>query len=265
MSALQERVEHRKDVLTRPPLQPVTTENSPEIVLECGRLVAERYLRKGFIGPDDIDDDGRISRDADPDRDNSHYFFHVDEATGEIVATTRQIYIPEGAEPAEWQFPLERDFDLMPDAQSLIEAIKVAEPRAVVEISGLAKKNGQNFAAVLSLYRESWQFSRYAGHKVCVMRSERGLTENLQAMFGEGIIRAGERKRYEGGVSDPMLLFPDRCAGAMADNYRRLVEEKGEEAAEGYLDLVRFFLEDMDTSFLSDEEVAELTDIGALR
>lgn len=243
------------------PKQPVKGSEGGPWVDACRRLVANRYLKEGYVTPDQITPDGFINEDVDPYVEASDYFFSAttrEFVAPKVVATSRQIYIPDIAPPEEWRFPVEKEFKLTDQAKEVIQTVKLNTPHSIREVSALAKEDETvQWKAVGELYRNMWQHSRQEDHELWVLAADENLAITLNYLFGQALVPAGEAREYMGSMTEPYLLFPKVCATAMAVRYEE-ERDKSELDAKKYKRIAGYICDGLDRSSLTTEEQAAL-------
>jgi hypothetical protein len=172
----------------------LATESSE--LLSAKMLHAEVYLRRGFITADQIVD-GVLSPVHDPYQLEADYF--IISRVGEVVATARQIR------------PQENRLDSLPLLKHLRlntygEMLVTLPNASFVEISGLAKRQGESTIAVLTLYRELWRYSRSVSHDHWIMACDEAVYKQLKFLFGNALKAIGPRSFYMGSHVIPATL-----------------------------------------------------------
>tara|TARA_B100001245_G_scaffold116832_1_gene85762 strand:- start:7019 stop:7810 length:792 start_codon:yes stop_codon:yes gene_type:complete len=227
---------------------------------ECRKLVAERYLQEGYITDAQIDlADGAINRRTDPYVEQSEYFGVYDQ-DGVIEATARLIKVSE--HPEDWVFPLEKEFHLYPQFSTLIEETRRKDPRSIVEISALAKKEHVDHLTSLEVYRYIWQHAKRTGYNICLISADIRLGNKMSAMFGEAIVQVGEPSYVLGSMTVPLILQTNKCAEAMKDVYLETVAQYSESDAEVYKELINYLRDGLEAEYFDAAEKRQLADIG---
>lgn len=229
-----------------------------EIVDNCRRLVAKRYLEVKYIQEDQLNIKGHLSADIDPYVDESEYFWKTNEK-GEIDATLRIIHMPADSHSL---LPIESSFDLFPEAREELLRMRAIDPSRVVEISALAKEKGVDRFATLEMYKTVWQHAKRTGLELCAISADARLHEDLKASFGTAVVQAGEPTEMLGSLTVPSLLYPSQCAEAMAAIYKKKELEEGDVAAIGYRQIIDYLREGLETEYFSTSELDELRAIG---
>ncbi|MFD3996016.1 hypothetical protein [Streptomyces sp. NPDC058548] len=223
---------------------PFRRADDPERVAASGRLLVERYLEKGLIVPGDIDArTGCLTEAYDPHVGHSDYFLVTDPTTSEPVATARLITLPAGADPSDRRLPMETDFELFNEVREQIAKVRSDDPRAVVEISALARKRGAG-ASLPELYRSIWQHAVRSGYLLLLMRVEPVFVQNAAAGFGEVFAQAGpEVERYRlGGATVPMVFEPTAFVRAVTERAVQAEHTEGEAAGRSFRQIADYFV-----------------------
>ncbi len=176
-----------------------------EFLDEAKRLHASVYLYRNFVSPEDIDEDGRLHHQADPHQKHAHYFIAVErkDPRKTVVATARQIEVED--EKGMNSFPILEKSKVYKRAAVEISA---QDPKACIEVSGLAKRSGTGTEALLLLYRQMWHRSLRDGQTMWLMACDVRLYDRLKLLFDGAITRIGPRSHYQGGDVIPAMLRP---------------------------------------------------------
>lgn len=178
----------------------VTDANS---IAQAQQLHAEVYLSLGYIDDGMLGSDKRMTLKHDSYQAHATYFVLRDNAKPEspIVATARQIV----AKPklAHTSFPTYNQFELSQTVKDEIDSVNAHE---CVEISGLAKVQGQYPGAGLLLYRAMWQHSIQNNHKLWLMACGEEVYPQLKFMFGDTIRQISAKQHYMGGYVVPAIV-----------------------------------------------------------
>ncbi len=230
---------------------------------ECRRLVTERYLGEGYIGTNDLEPDtGLMNSQVDPYYKHSEYFWATD-SFGNVEATIRLIHHP-GGNNSGWLFPMQREFDIDPVNEQLIQRNIADNQAAVVEISGLAERKGADGFVALDMYRRMWQHSMASGYDVCLISADIRLYNKLKSMFGEAVTGVGDSKMVMGSQTVPAILQPRNCAGAMASIYDEMILAIGHGAADNYKELVLYLMDGLPYYQYNNDEKQQLARMGIM-
>lgn len=240
-------------------VQPHSGKLASPYIDQCRRLVADRYIERGYVDEGMIDENGFLDTSIDPYVDRSEYFWKTDDE-GHVIATLRVIH-PHHFSP-EGSLPIEQSFELY-DIQSLqLKDVLQSDPTRVGEISALAKDAKVDTFAALDMYREIWQYAKRTDMKLCAISADAGLYKMLKSAFGDAIVQAGDSTEMMGSLTTPCFLYPSECAQAMVDIYRSTLEEQGLEKAEEYKGLILYLREGLEKDFFTDNETKALRSIG---
>lgn len=213
-------------------------------------LHASVYLKKGYIKHLDLDENGRLHKEADSYQEHSHYFTVNDHSNSSkpVVATARQIHRKEGLNHDS--FPTIKNMELYPDMK---QAILALDPSKCVEISGLAKIKGVSSSAVLMLYRSMWHYSLRRKHHLWLMACDVNAFERLQYLFGDALVRIGDNSFYMGSEVVPAMLEVHRSVDSLMAESKSLNPFKRRMKRE----LVKFFMAGLSLKFkqISKKEI----------
>lgn len=233
-----------------PEMQPHWGGRPSSAVADCRRLVARRYLEVGFVAENELVD-GFVSPTLDPYVDRSEYFWKKDK-NGKVIATFRMIHANYLA--GELDLPIDKEFALFDVQRQILHEAFAANPESAVEISALAKEKGVGHEATLDMYKGVWQHAKRLGLSVCAISADEKLHETLKAYFGDAIEEAGEPTEMMGSRTVPSLLYPDRCAEAVAAIYRDWLD-KDEEMAHGHRAIIGYIIDGLENKYLSQVEI----------
>lgn len=241
--------------------QPQSGNSTSPRIVECRKLVASRYLDEGYINQGELDSDtGCISDTVDPYYRHSEYFWTLNDQN-EVEATIRVINFPHGVKD-EWQYPMQRDFEIEPAYQDYIDHYSSTQPEAVVEVSGLAERKFADELASLDMYRRFWQHAKRSNYSICLISADERLDKKLTALFGSGVRQVGESRFVMGSNTVPSILFPDKCVEAMSDIYADKIDKEGQHAAEEYLGLFKYLIDGLEAEYFSTEELLHMHRMG---
>lgn len=237
--------------------QPQTVASGSSRIAECRRLVARRYYDEKYIAKDDIDGEtGFMVESVDPYYSHSEYFWTLDEKN-EVEATIRVITYPYNDDP-QWQFPLQKAFNLYPEAQQYINNFSQTHPESIVEVSGLAERKSANEFAALDMYRRFWQHAKRSNYSLCLISADERLDKKLSTLFGKAICQVGDSEFMMGSQTVPSILFPHDCVEAMSDIYIEKMQTEGQRAADSYRDVFLYLIDGLEPGYFSDEEKASM-------
>jgi len=182
------------------------------LIEHAQKLHASVYLSKGFIDPNDLDENDRLHTIADPHQSHSHYFVITLDVAGleTVVATARQIEAKDSKGMSS--FPIVEKAKIFNRA---VAEISSQNPYACIEVSGLAKRRGVSQAAILLLYREMWYRSLRDGHTLWLMACDVKLYEKLIVLFEGAIKKIGDKTSYQGGDVIPAMARPQEILGSL--------------------------------------------------
>lgn len=240
--------------------------------LEAGRLHARVYLKEdnGYVTPEDIDERGLLTEEADPYTSASTYFYASDE---EISVVARQISVPskQGSRQERKQIkeqgigylPTLKEFSCDTDvitATAGVEQLSDLKDSEVVEISGLASEGDGTHWSVVRVYSEMMRTSMEEGHKLWVMSTDSRLTPMLDFILLDNLKEMGESKEYMGSVSDPRCMNPTE----VLRSYLNLSEDelKDNDFIAKTRDIFFGSLEGMNVDRLPDDIVEGLIEAG---
>lgn len=187
-----------KEPINKQKYKPILVDN-PLDKYEARRLHAATYLKKGFIDSWEVSESGVIHDEYDPHHNNARYF--VVKESAKIISTARQITISHSKDYSD--LPLYKNAILFEGAR---EEIHKTHPKKVIEISGLAKRDGTSPYAVLAMYRKMWQYSYHAGDELWLMACSPALYQRLKFLFGDTILAIGHQTPYKGEAIVPAAL-----------------------------------------------------------
>lgn len=189
---------------------------NPDLVLSCRQLTARYYLKREFVGEDEVNEEGVI--DDDPYVDQSLYYALLDGGSGELIAGTRKIYNKDGLS----SFPIMKHGEkLYADAVSHLESM---DPDNIVEVSALVKepKLDHDNMATLRLYRKLYQdaYTSLSGdgrqEQVFIMACNPQLFRDFKTFFDGVITRIGPDLQYPGQIAVPAMLQVDTAIEVLA-------------------------------------------------
>jgi hypothetical protein len=219
-----------------------------DLIEKAQQLHASVYLSRGFINPEDINEDGRIHHGADVHQAHSYYFVVALEGKKgtQIIATIRQIEAT--TQKGMASFPI---LEKVVVHEWVEKELKGVSPSTVVEISGLAKRRGASSAAVLLLYREMWYRSLRDGHSLWLMACDTRLYERLVVLFEGAIFQIGDLAKYQGGDVIPALCRPFEVVPALL----RTVAKSRLQKKVFHRKILEFLLMDYPPHLLTSEEL----------
>ncbi|MFZ1248704.1 MAG: hypothetical protein WAQ24_00065 [Candidatus Saccharimonadales bacterium] len=194
----------------RPPQQPealcFATED-PILIQKAQILTANEYLRRGFIQPNEVGEDGVILPEHDPYRSHSTYFVKTTPDGSEVVATVRVIKYD--AKKGDKSFPvLDHKDELDPE---YVDRLQIIGAENLLEVSALArdKKLDKDGTAAIELYKEmmlnAWE-SDETGKGTLIMACNPVLYEGFRMLFDGAMKRIGPDLPYPGQEAIPAML-----------------------------------------------------------
>lgn len=238
-------------------IQPASGRYPSAQIDQCRSLVARRYVEVGYVTESDLDINGHLSEDVDPYVEDSEYFWKANE-DGKLVATLRVIH-PSEKNPF---LPIEKSFPLFLDSHMELKKTYSAEPSSVVEISALAKAEEFDKFAALDMYKAVWQHAKQTDLKLCAMSADEKLYKMLSETFGDSISQAGSPTEMMGSLTVPALLYPDKCAEAVAKIYHERFNTGKYIAASAYKSLIGYLIEGLGAEHMSQDEIIAFESIG---
>lgn len=217
------------------------------------KLHANVYLHRGFVAEKDIEN-GVLAGHVDPYYPHSQYFVVEDKATGEIVATSRQIQAKRHA--GHYSFAMFKHTPLYKKSRKLITS---NQPFDCVEISGLAKRRGASKLAPLLLYRAMWHHSLRLNHELWLLAVDVNVYNSLKLLFGPALQKAGPITYYLGSDVVPAILRVKASVRAL----ERSLDVKGLFQRRLRARVVRFVLKGIPQESLNRAEKAALGRIRA--
>lgn len=168
-----------------------------EEVSAVRRVVAEVYLRHGYVASEQIDENGHIDSLTDPHVADSHYFgVYVD---GRLASTARLIL-----KDSILSFPAVCGFGIDPS----VLLCRSSDPAKYAEVSALARviRTG-NREDIPSLYACMMRYSIEQGQRYWLMLADRRLVARLTTLFSKRIfLTLGAPRFYMGSETMPMLV-----------------------------------------------------------
>lgn len=257
-----------------------TEQESPELAMLAQRTQAKGYVEDmGFLSPDAIEKDGRLSADIDKARgENVEYFIAKgwDSSTNELAleygaATLRKISIPEGQGlevlPA---YDLCKDA-VYPEYKEWLEDLRTETPR-VKELAALAKTPETSPVAIFELLRDIVHSSKKWDEdkgEIWFFSIVSTTYESLVSNFGDkAIVQIGDPvKLPDSRVSENVKLIPAVVdVGNFFDNVVSAIEESNDKRAQ--IRLMRsfaFFTESIDDSELTEKSLGAREFIRSLQ
>lgn len=197
----------------------VTQASERDMIDAAQRLHAKIYLRRKYVTPDDISEDGRLNETADPYTNQSKYFVLTNQLNKHprVLATARQIHNVAGK--GHDSFPTVKQLKLYPEMEQAIRAI---DPSKCVEISALAKDHGVDPRGTMMLYRTMWHHSLRNGHRIWLMACDAKVFDHLKSLFGESFTRIGDNTYYMGSEVVPAMLEVHKSIGTLIQQSKSL-------------------------------------------
>ena len=225
--------------------------NEKTYLATAQRLHASVYLAEKYIETHHVNNDGRMTRRADPYQDHSEYFVvsYVTDGVPEVIATARQINAKKTK--GHDSFPTIEKLNLYPKMRHAIEKL---DPHKCVEISGLAKKRGHTSYATLLLYRQMWQHSVRSEHIMWLMACDSKVYKRLKFLFGDALTEIGEPSVYMGSEVVPAALEVHKSLDALLSSARTLNPVKRSMKRE----MIKFFVRGLNPDLLPAHHVVAL-------
>jgi hypothetical protein len=236
-------------------MQAVALEH-PDHVRHAQRLHADVYLRRGFVQPGDIDEDGRLTLLADPHQEHAEYFVVLgSDDPSDVRAVSRQIRM--SAHKGFASFPM---LDLAQIDKRHLAMIQQHDPSSCVEISALAKQSGESPMLPLVLYRAMLHRSFEIDDKIWLMACDVRLFQRLKVLFGPAIVQVGKVTPYYGGdVVPAMLKLDEALAGLIAGARDQVPLRRSIRKA-----LPRFFMNGFPIDRIKPQQRIELIKLGII-
>ncbi|MDQ5963494.1 MAG: hypothetical protein QG629_576 [Patescibacteria group bacterium] len=179
----------------------------PALIQKAQLLTAQEYLRRKFITPSQIGEDGTILPEHDPYREHSKYFVKTTPDGKDVIATLR--VIKHDPIKGKGSFPvLDHENDLDPDYVARINSIGAEN---LLEVSALVRDKNldKDGSAALQLYKqmmlESWSEDR-TGKGTLIMACNPVLFDNFRLLFDGSMQRIGPDLPYPGQEAIPAML-----------------------------------------------------------
>jgi N-acyl amino acid synthase FeeM len=225
------------------------------LISSARRLVARRYLDEGYVKPADIGGAGVLTEWADPYHDDSAYFVAVDPASGEVVATIRQIHFNPGL--GLGSFPFFAHLELWDETWFL--AAEDGAAKHFVELSGLAKEPWVESGAANRLYREMWIRSFSQGHEYWLIATHPRFARWLKGLFMTSVREAGPVIQYMGSETSPLLMSVSQALDGVCERYFSTTSERVRARCRA---TAAYFLDGVDGTNFTPAQVARFTDMG---
>ena len=176
--------------------------------LGARRRHAIEFERRGFVAPDEIDEQGCITERIDSYVDRSDYFVSLNPEDGSVAAVIRQIRA-NGKGFESFQF-----FEKTETKHLIGQFQEKFDPLKCVEISALAKEPGTPKIATYHLYRDMLRHSRSEGHELWMMTINTEAFYLLKGLFGDALQPAGGvsvMPDYNSTQVVPTVLYPEEA------------------------------------------------------
>ena len=172
-------------------------------------LVAETYLRRGYVQGDDITEEGYIGEHLDPHVDDSTYFANL---SGGIVKATARLISKEAIS----DFPAFKEFGIDPTKLNIDQ-----DASQYREVSALAKsKEHGKRQDVLEVYASMMKHSINEDGRYWLMSVDEDLVKTLKQLFGKkSFTDIGEPEFVMGSTTVPMLLDTHKALKLMDKPY----------------------------------------------
>lgn len=224
------------------PYESGIAKNAPDVA-SARQLHAQVYQARGFVGEDDIDENGYLSAQKDPYTSRSRYFLvqRYPEADEE-ESSTKQSIIPVASgrhiEAANNSFSSFQFFEKTGLDPAGMDALENIEPQQCVEVSALVKKPGEKPISVLYLYREMLDHSHRAGYKLWLIVVNVDFYEKLQLLFGDTVQPVGSPTplAHLNMTVMPAVLYPESALEMFHSSQR-----KEDEIDQRYADAIHNF------------------------
>jgi hypothetical protein len=210
------------------------------LIEQARKLTAAEYLRRGFITPEEVGEDGIMTAEADPDAHHSTYYVAVTSDRQQVVATVRTIGYD--ASLGKNSFPLLRHHEAELDAQ-FVEKIGAHDHKNVTEVSALVRDRALDTSgtAAMKLYKklflDIWSKDK-DGNSLLIMACNPELYKNFSLLFDGEMKKIGPDLDYPGQVAVP-AMFSNR-EGAMG--VIRISKDPKNPYNEVYRNVVNYFL-----------------------
>lgn len=192
-------------------MTPLERPVDPALMNEAQKVHTEVYLREGFIGADDLDENG-LFIDEYTDRSEP-----VVVQLGSKETTIRMIHATK--KEGLLSLPTPKHFEVDPDEVrriAKVSRLSDIKPRQAVEISGLASialsettSTTDVFDATRQVYATGLRRSLDQGHSLWTMNVDTRLQKSLALILGkEAITQIGEEQSYMGPATIPVALNP---------------------------------------------------------
>ncbi len=218
----------------------VSIPGSPDAIAEAQRLHAQVYLERGYITPEAVGHDRRMTSQHDTYQHHSVYFTVTDNQSSQpkVIATSRQIH----AHPSlgHESFPTLKFVQVY---EKSLPAIRDIDPDRIVEISGLAKLRGETPFAPLLLYRKMWQHSLASDHALWLMACDAQVYRNLKSLFQDALTEIGPESYYMGSLVVPAIIDVPKSFDYLNSKSRSLNPIR----RQLHRRLSKFFVEGMET------------------
>lgn len=175
--------------------------NDSEVLKEAKVLHANVYFSKGYVKPDEINEEGILHAEGDPYQKFAHYFVVRRVDTQKVVALGRLIYAPPDTVLADFQMLTHMALFEEEKPRILRHGVKHA-----LEVSAVVKAPGESSLAVLLLYREMWRFSLQNKCQVWLMACNSNLFTSLKTLFGSALHQVGPRQPFRNHQFVPAMV-----------------------------------------------------------
>jgi hypothetical protein len=233
--------------------------DDPELILKARQLMADVYLKRDFVTPSEITDEGVLIEESDPHASHSTYYVVVPQNQKTVLATVRIInYDPEKGESSFPVMTYKESFD--PEA---LEILASAGTENLVEVSALARdKNlAASGTAALMLYKRIFIDALYDhenGKKSLIMATNPMLFKNFSLLFGDSFIRLGPDLPYPGQPASPAILSTEDATV----NIAKISRDKKNPYRGVQEGVVNYFGAGANADLLSDEILSALETYG---
>lgn len=213
------------------------------------QLHAAVYLAKGYVRPEEINENGILHVEGDPYQEHAYYFTVKNKQTNQLAASARLIYAPANSTLADFQTLTH--LKLFDEARSILAKYKADD---CLEVSALVRVQNENSLAVLMLYREMWQFTLKQGHRLWLMSCNANLYTRLRFLFGNALQPIGPKQSFRNHMFIPVMIeIESSLNNLLRNSYSRNPIDRALKRR-----LVRFFLNGVPDSALDKDALSHL-------